>query len=750
MAGPGRPRAALAVAVAFAAGALSLATRLDAAARHRPVAASERTVEATVAAQARFGGFTRLELRDAAPARPGAPPVPSRIRVSLDAADAGSPLERSVVGDRLRARLRLRPPRGLRNPGGRRGERDLARAGVGASARPVHPALAARRPEAEGWRPGAGLRRARRTWIGRLETAGPGGALLAALAFGERGSLPPEARDAFARLGIAHLLAVSGLHLALVGGAAFAAARVALARSARLAARRDPRDPALAAALLVAAAYALLAGWGVPVRRALVLLAGLALAVARGRPGARGHPLCAAALLVLALEPQALFAAGAQLSFAASAALLGAAAPRDPASPGGAAGALRDLLRATATAAAATAPLAAWTLGVSAPLALVANAVAVPWTAVALLPASLVAAGAAALSGAPGAGLALAAAERMAAATLEVAEYAAERVPLSDTGLRPGWPGVALGAAFALAALRARGTAARAALAVLAAAAPRLAPPPELPPAPPRLVAFDVGRGDAILVQGREAAVLVDAGTALPGGSDLGARVVVPALRALGVRRLDLLAVTHADLDHRGGAPSVLRALPVAAVWTPFGASRDPDWSALRASARERGVPVAERGAGSPALRLGDLRLVPLWPPRRGGPPDRNDRSLVLRVELPGVRALLPADLEAEGERALGASGADLRADLLLLPHHGRRSSSTAAFLRAVDPALAVASAPCGGPHPVPHPEVEARVRARGAPLWWTGRDGAVLVSLAPPLAVAGHADPRRCLPDPD
>ena len=143
-----------------------------------------------------------------------------------------------------------------------------------------------------------------------MALAGAGAGLLRALALGDRRGLSPAQRDAFARLGIAHILAVSGLHLALVASLFFAATRWTVGRSAALAARRDTRVFALAAGVAAAVIYAVLSGWGVPVRRALVLLFGLALAVASGRPRALLPPLAAAAIAVLAFEPQALFLAG--------------------------------------------------------------------------------------------------------------------------------------------------------------------------------------------------------------------------------------------------------------------------------------------------------------------------------------------------------------------------------------------------------------------------------------------------------
>jgi competence protein ComEC len=137
-----------------------------------------------------------------------------------------------------------------------------------------------------------------------------------------------------------------------------------------------------------------------------------------------------------------------------------------------------------------------------------------------------------------------------------------------------------------------------------------------------------------------------------------------------------------------------------------------------------------------------------LWPPR--GEAARglrdNDRSLVLRVELEGegTRVLLPGDIEAAAEAALVAAGAPLAADVLKLPHHGSRTSSGAVFLARVGAALAIASAPCLGRFAMPHTEVRRGAAAAGASLWWTGRDGAVVVSLSRPLVGRGLAPAGR------
>jgi competence protein ComEC len=222
---------------------------------------------------------------------------------------------------------------------------------------------------------------------------------------------------------------------------------------------------------------------------------------------------------------------------------------------------------------------------------------------------------------------------------------------------------------------------------------------------------------------------------------------VVPALAALGIRRLDLAIATHADLDHRGGLPAVLRSIPVRELWLPYGARDEAGFRDILDLARRHGVRVRARGAGAATSEIGGMRVTPLWPPVDAAPGSRNDASLVVRVDVAGRRLLFAGDVEVGAEAALVARGADLRADLLALPHHGSRTSSSAPFLAAVGAEVALASAPCGGRYAMPHPDVVARVRAHGLPIWWTGRDGALLVGLSGPLHVSGFADPEEPLP---
>lgn len=237
------------------------------------------------------------------------------------------------------------------------------------------------------------------------------------------------------------------------------------------------------------------------------------------------------------------------------------------------------------------------------------------------------------------------------------------------------------------------------------------------------LRALDVGQGDALLMRLDDATMLVDAG---PDARTAGA-AIVPRLRRLGVERLDYLILTHADGDHIGGAPTVMREFAVGTVVHADDDLSHPVMREVIDLARDAGVVVQPVKRGDALAWHPRVDLSVLNPPEPGPDAD-NDRSVVLHLAYRTSAMLLTGDIEASAEQELLESGLLQPADVLKVPHHGSNSSSTAAFLEAVGPQIAVVSA--GRYNAFDHPRDGAlrRLRARGAEVFRTDLAGAVMI----------------------
>jgi len=227
------------------------------------------------------------------------------------------------------------------------------------------------------------------------------------------------------------------------------------------------------------------------------------------------------------------------------------------------------------------------------------------------------------------------------------------------------------------------------------------------------------------VVRTRSRVVVFDTGPRYRSGFDAGRDVVAPYLRHQGLRRVDLLIVSHGHNDHGGGADSLLRTVPVSEVLTNVAMSAR-DTRPCRA-----GDGWHWDGVDFAVLHPGD-----------GDPREGNDGSCVLMVSGAGGRLLLPGDIEERAESAMvSRDGPDLRADVLVVAHHGGRNSSTAAFLDAVRPALALLPVGYRNRHGFPHGEVLARLAERGVRTFDTARDGALTLVID---ARRGVGSPRR------
>ena len=621
--------------------------------------------------------FAVTELRAGpAPRRP-----PRRIRVSLFA-----PLP-VAEGARWVLPVRLRAPKGPANPGGGDAERAAFRHGLDAVGYLRVPEAAQERAPAP---PAGALAVLRDGLAARLEALVPGraGRLLQALLLGRREALEPADEALLASTGTVHLLVVSGLHVGLV-----AAVVLALTRLAGLGHRAGAAGVAFAAA----AGYAVLTGFGLPARRALLMLAVALWILARGRrPRPAGALAWAAAALVL-VDPLAPLDAGAWLSCLAVAALLVLAVPRRTA-VGGAAAAL--LAPQGAVLLVLAGPLLAG-FGWFPLLAPLANLALVPLVALFVLPLGLVSLAACAIAPTVGA-----AGLRVAGAVLETGLAVAGRLP--DLFLAASAPALlpllaaCLAGLCVLAPVPAPVRLAAVALWLASLGPFRTAPPP----GHAAVHVLDVGQGLAVVVRTARRTLLYDTGPPYGPDFDAGSRIVLPALRALGVRRLDRVVVSHGDADHAGGLASVRAAHPSAELLGPMalGADRPCD---DRARWRWDGVDFAV--------------LHPAPGPATGAD---NARSCVFAIRGDGWSVLLPGDVGVREERRLaGELGPQ---NLLVAPHHGSRTSSGRALARTTRPVFVVIPAGLPSPFRHPHPEVVRRWQAGGAAVQITGRDGAV------------------------
>ena len=546
-----------------------------------------------------------------------------------------------------------------------------------------------------------------------------------------------ELRSVFAAAGMAHLLALSGLHVGV------------LAASVAWLARPLGRHRGGGVVLLVVVGYVLLVGPGPSVVRAASMVAAVVLARALG---VRAPPLPAtlalAALACLLVAPAWVGDLGFQLSFLS---VLGIATLAGPTlrwareRPGVAglpvwqrrrrrvARALAAALATSASAQAASVSLVAGGFGSLPLVAPLVNVVAVP-LASALVPLGALAGLAGMID--PRLALALnALTAPLAEALLAFATLAARAPALPWGAVGPEGHVLTACALVALALAVQRHLRWRSALLVaLSAAAVAWSLPDRH--GLPELVVLDVGQGDAVVLRlGGGAAILIDGGGVTFGGVDMGERVVVPALRALGVWRLPLVVASHADLDHMGGLPAVLEAFPVGELWIGHAESDRPLWQALAQRARRRGVPVREVRRGE-ATVLGALRLDVLHPTAEASG-DGNADSVALLVRYRDAPwALLLGDVPAAVEADLPIPPTPV----LLAPHHGSATSTSADLLRAARPSLALASV---GQNRYGHPAavVQDRLAHAGVPLLTTREHGALRVH---PARVCAHTELSR------
>ncbi len=585
--------------------------------------------------------------------------------------------------------------------------------------------------------PGPGSRL--RTWISRTVARlyGARAGLVEALLVGRRGGIDPTLNAEFARSGLVHLLSISGFHVGIVFGWA----------TLILKALRIRRGPAAAAAAAVVFLYVAFLGWPAPAARA-ALLCGLGSWCAwRQRMPAAVPLLGLTCLGVTLIDPWAVFDLGGWLSAAAFWGALGFTRWSDRAIGTGAGW---RMLFASLGATLATAPLTAASFGSVALAGIGLNFLAVPLAALAV-PAVLASVVVAPLL-APFARV-LAAGGGLGLAGIEALARVGSVLPLGAIPSAPGpasaipWVVVLLAALWALGR---RNTSRRAGLRVgWVAGAVGVA---SLIPAPGWFSAdggrglalhfLSVGQGDAALIRtpsGRW--ILVDAGPA-DERKNAGRDVILPFLVRHGVRRLAAFVLSHAHLDHVGGAPAVLRQVPADLILEPAEPVDEPHYLELLDLAAARGYPWRPARAGDSLLIDGVLLKV-LHPDTTWARwhDDLNDDSAVLLLRSGSFEALLAGDLGVRAESLL--AGRVGRVDLLKVGHHGSRTSSGVPWLRELEPRAAIVSV---GVNRYGHPAPEAleRLAEAHAEVWRTDRDGTVTVTVAESTMTVRGRRPAR------
>jgi competence protein ComEC len=639
--------------------------------------------------------------------------IPSRISLMWYGNDGESPPDLRA-GQRWRMAVRLHRPHGNANPDGFDFEAWMLERGVRAVGY-VRAQPAPHLIEPFVWRAGYLLERMREAARKHLlEALGdrPYAGVIVALAIGDQQAIAPDQWQVFTRTGVNHLMSISGLHITMVASMVL----LLVARLWRSSETLVLKLPAIRAAtvcgLFVALAYAALSGFAVPAQRTVYMLAVVAVALWSGWTASSTAILAAAAALVVVLDPMAVIAPGFWLSFGAVAVILLAGGSRI-----GRQGWLRAWAQTQWAVTLALVPLLVAMFQQVSLVSPIANAFAIPLVSLIVVPLALAASVIPLDWVAHAAHLVMAFCMLLLRALSDLPDAvwqqhapAAWTVPMALAGalwmlLPKGFPARWVGAMSLLPLF--------------------LSLPEKLSQRELRVAVLDVGQGLAVVLRTREHALLYDTGPAFSDQIDAGGRIVVPYLRAAGVSRLDGMIVSHDDSDHSGGALSILQAMPVE--WL---ASSLPQDHAIRMAApRSRLCSAGERWVWD------GVSFEFLHPQAREyneADTKDNDRSCVLRVVSPYGSVFVPGDIEKRSEFRLLQSPGILRADLLIAPHHGSRTSSTPEFVAAVRPGLTVFSAGYRNRFGHPHPAVVARYRQSGSRLLRTDLSGALLIGISP------------------
>ncbi len=641
--------------------------------------------------------------------------APGRIYLSTYANEKNPPPE-VRAGERWQLTVRLKQPHGSANPHGFDFEawmleRNLRAVGY------VHNKGANERltAEAEGWRYQierwrAAVRDKFTTTLGDAPYAG----VITALAVGDQQSISPAQWKVFTRTGVNHLMSISGLHITMLASLGFALAYWLWRRSTKLMLWLPARKAAATFSLFVAAGYALLAGFGVPAQRTLYMVTIVAAALWLNRNFSLSQLLALALLAVLIPDPWAVLSPGFWLSFGAVFLILLVTAHR--------LGKIHWLLQYGRVQWAMMIGLTPLLLALFQQVSLVsplANAIAIPLVSLIVVPLTLFGAIV------PWA-LPLWLAHFTLALTMRVLEWL-NALPQAvwTQHAPPAWsiPVAMLGVIWIL---LPRGFPARW-LGLILMLPLFFSPQAQLPSGLLALTVFDVGQGLSVAAQTRNHTLLYDTGPDYSGEADSGNRILAPALRGMGVSRLDALILSHDDIDHTGGTASLLESLPVDEILT----SVAPDRAWLADAGKI--TPCAD-GQNWSWDGVTFEMLHPAADQRAdASDPHDNDKSCVLRISTGTQQVLMVGDMENLTEQRLLKLHPDkLKTTVLVVPHHGSKTSSGEDFVAAAQPEYAIFTVGYRNRFGHPRPEIVARYAATGAKLLRTDETGAILIRVNP------------------
>lgn len=655
----------------------------------------------------------------------------------------GKEREHWRYGDRLRLWLRLRAPRNPGNPGefdyeGFLSRRRIYLTGYLESDEGVE--LLGR--EGRGfWSRISRLRGRIRDFLGSSLPQDQA-ALMRALVIGERGGIGKATRESFTVAGVAHLLAISGLHVGMLGLAVFVLVRFLGSFSISLMLRFSLPKLAASVALLAVFFYAALAGGMIPTVRAAVMAAVYVIAVLLDREDELLSSLCIAALVIGLYWPGAVMDVSFQLSFLAVLSIIWglravqrwwpARRPEDALPhPRRFRLKLRSIglyLAVPVLAAVGTGPAIAHYFGHVSLVGFIANPIVVPVVGLAVVPLGFLIASLSLVADAlatPAVWIARPLLSLVLGLVRFFAALPMASIPVPTPNvLEIGLAYLLMGSLLLLP--RARyGPMLLGAVVAGAIAGGAYWWTERWDRKTLRVTYLSVGHGDAAVVEFPGSKVLViDAGGTSSGDFDPGESMVAPFLRSRKILRVHYVCVSHPRVDHYGGMKAVVERFRPAELWSGPVESRSVRYQELEEAAAKLGVKRIVFGSGDPCFSLGGVQLCPLYPAKG----DRGESSLVLRLSFGRVAFLFAGDLSRRDERKLLQSSVVLRSTVLKVPRHGSLSASSEEFVAAVVPKVAIFSAGYRHPFGLPREEVVSRYAAVGAEILRTDRDGAIII----------------------